>query len=698
MASAAWLLAGIPSLHGSPVAGEPGNAALTESVGAPEVVIDPASWWTETGTNTTFVATWAGDPPGCSLSPSWFRWAVAPGGSEGTLSPSNNSEAVFSASAGAGGTSTVEVRSAATLDCDGNLTSSFSGASARLTVAGALHLTGVAFTTDPVAPGQVATLTGIITGGEPPYALRITWGDGSSSLENVSAPGNFSAPHAFHGTGLFTPELLATDAAGRSAGAAPAEPLNVSAGFAAAIAASSVVTDEGVPVTFTVRTEDAPANFSWLFACPSAEPATPNGSAGPSFGCVFEHDGTATVTFEAVGASAPYPVATASIDERVVAPPALTFPVLAPLAEVGPTAYAAVDLLNGTPPFDVSWSLVGSGNRGNQAVPQDGLDYLPLNSSVAGALELSVVVVDGLGVASAPASEVVRFVPALLASAAATAVPGDAEVTLNVTATVLAGAPPFSWTVVPGFPTKNATNASGTLAGAGAFTWNATYRREGSLEITVVLVDSDGASSVSNLSVVLAPPLQVTTTVDGVDPGAVRLRVRITGGLPPYQLRWNDSAGESGNGSASAPGTVVLEAATDAAGNCSFTVVVDDRLGVSASSTSDVDVPVSGAGSPPDDLGAVVLVGGLVLGAGGAGALLLRRRRSTTDVPTPDPVTVLREVIEASDGVDRGLVEMLAEERGVPIEVVRTTLERLKDEGSVRSGRGADGEEVLAWR
>jgi len=92
-----------------------------------------------------------------------------------------------------------------------------------------------------------------------------------------------------------------------------------------------------------------------------------------------------------------------------------------------------------------------------------------------------------------------------------------------------------------------------------------------------------------------------------------------------------------------------------------------------------------------------VAVVAALLAAGATVAVLLRRRPSVTALPSPDPVAVLREVIEPSDGVDRGLVEMLAEERGVPSEVVRSTLERLKADGTVRSGRGSDGEEVLAW-
>ncbi len=74
-----------------------------------------------------------------------------------------------------------------------------------------------------------------------------------------------------------------------------------------------------------------------------------------------------------------------------------------------------------------------------------------------------------------------------------------------------------------------------------------------------------------------------------------------------------------------------------------------------------------------------------------------RWRRVRIPRSVRDPVGVLRRIIEPSDGVDRSLVEMLAEEEGVSRTVVGVTLERLRRDGTLRAERGADGEEVLAW-
>jgi hypothetical protein len=385
------------------------------------------------------------------------------------------------------------------------------------------------------------------------------------------------------------------------------------------------------------------------------------------------------------------------LDEPVVATPVLDFPSAPPVGEVGRTSYAAVQLSGGVPPFQLEWSLVGTGAHGVEEEPSDGLDYVPLTSEVAGTLLLSIVVVDALNVTSAGSEEAVLFLPPMEASVEAEAGPATGAVSLALSASVVDGMPPYDWTVVPSALAANATPAAGVLAGPGAFGWNSTYRTEGSLELSVVVVDGLGVSAFLNQTVLLAPGLVVNASVRPDGAGTVLLDVTVAGGVPPFVLRWNDSAGESWNGTLLAPGSEVLRESTFASGPCSFDVTVVDALGESNSSDAAVRLPSFPRGSSANPGNAVALGVGAVLAAGAVGFLLLRRRRPAAEMPPPDPVAVLREVIEASDGVDRGLVEMLAEERGLPLEVVRSTLERLKADGSVRAGRGSDGEEVLAW-
>jgi hypothetical protein len=672
----------------------PAAIAVPTDASEPAIAIDPTTWWMESGANASFTAAWVQTPAGCALSPSWFRWSIAPGGSEGALGSTNGSATTFFASDEGTGTTVVVVRAAAALDCRGNRTAAFSRATATVTVAAPLDLTEVGFATNPVGPGSPAMLLGNLSGGQPPYRLHLAWGDGTTSTSNVSGPGQFTTSHAYVATGSFVPKLLAVDSAGRTSAATPDEALQVSSSFAAAIFPSTPIAEVGVPARFTVDTFDSPASFSWLLGCQNAQPSA--GGVGLSIGCAFGAPGPQAVWFEAVGGSPPFPVATATLFEEVVAAPSLGFPAQPPSGEVGQTFYAPVEVGGGVPPLTLEWSLVGTGVAGTELLSGDGMDYLPLTADAPGTLLLSVVAVDALGAASAPVQEAVAVVPSLLAWASVTSAQEGGRVGVNVSASAVEGSPPYDWTIVPAEPAVNGSAVSGSLPLPGAFAWNATYRAEGTLNVTVVVVDAQGIVGVHNLSVVLAPPLQVAAEVEPEGPDAVVLDLTILGGLAPFSYRWNDSAGDLWNGTDPAPGSLRLSEATAAHGPLTFRVTVVDaagRVGTSAASADVLPPPAPPSGS----LAVLAAVAVAALSLGGLATLWLRRRRATEPAPVLDPVAVLREAIEPSDGVDRALVELLAEERGLPLEVIRATLERLKQDGRVRSGRGSDGEEVLAW-
>jgi hypothetical protein len=55
-----------------------------------------------------------------------------------------------------------------------------------------------------------------IKGGQAPYAIRIDWGDGSTSVVSQSAAGNFSPQHTYHSAGAYTVRAAAKDAAGHA--------------------------------------------------------------------------------------------------------------------------------------------------------------------------------------------------------------------------------------------------------------------------------------------------------------------------------------------------------------------------------------------------------------------------------------------------------------------------------------------------
>ena len=659
--------------------------------------VDPASWWMESGENATFSATWVDVPAGCQLLPIWFRWSIAPGGAEGVLGATNGSSATFYASAAGSGTTTLSVALAASLRCDGNLSSAFAQAEAVVTVGAPISIVGLGVEPDPLAPGEAATLVGEVSGGDPPYVLQVNWGDGNVSNTSVAGAGPIAVPYTYGHPGTFTPSVLVTDAEGRTASGGVSEASYVSDGFAVALAASTTVAEVGEPVLFTVETIAAPANFSSVFACTNAGPTGNESPSGLVFGCAFAGPGAAQVSFQAVGASLPFPIVNAVLTETVVPAPSIVFPGPTPSGEVGRTTYAPLVLSGGVPPLFVHWALVGTDTTGEQTVPSDGLDFLPLIAGQPGTLLLAMTVVDRLGVGSAATLEQLPFAPGLAVSASVDGGTRNGSAYVNVSASVVAGAPPFDWSVVPGAAAANGTTTAGALSAAGGFGWNATFRREGTATLGVVVVDADGAFQALNLSTLLVPSLDVSASVRVGADGALVLSATIVGGVGPFACRWNDSAGEAWNGTASSDGPARLDASTDAHGALSFSLVVTDALGASANASATASVPPAALLSASGSAAPVLAVLAAVALGAAATVLLLRRRRAPVPPPPPDPVTVLREVIEPSDGVDRGMVEMLAEERGLSREVTRATLERLKADGTVRSGPGNDGEEVLAW-
>lgn len=689
-----------PALPGLPQ--RPGRLLPSVAPRPPAVTVDPASWWLETGASVVLRASWVGIPPACRLLPAWFRWSIASNGSEGDLNATAGAAVAFLASGAETGTTAVATEAAATLDCAGGSVAVTARGVANVSVEAPVALGALRGGPDPVGTGVPVTLTGTVGGGTPPYDLGVDWGDGSTEAENLSAPGPFALVHAFETNGSFSPRVTATDANGGIARATAPEPINVSGAFAAAIAASVPVAEVGVPVTFRVSTTDAPRSFGSLFACENATLSGAENSSGLLFGCTFREPGVAPVWFEAVGGSNPFPVATARLDEPVETGPSVAIAPGVRPGEAGRPWEVPIELAGGVLPLAVRWATVGGAGSGVVPDLDDGRAYLSLLADRPGAIVLTVSVVDALGVSGTPVSATVDVRAEPLVEAAALATPGNGTVALNVSASAADGEPPFDWAVVsaPSIDGPGREAPVGTLAGAGSFGWNATLDVEGPIPVDVLVVDADGQLVRCPVPEVGVPPLNATASAEEEGGGGLEVALTIEGGVPPYAIGWGDSSGGGGNRTAPAPGVVSWDVPAATSGVDRLVVRVVDALGDARLAFANVTVafprPVAAAST---DGASLLLLGTVAVLATGVGVLMLRRRRHLPSPPPepPDPVAVLREVIEPSDGVDRALVEMLAEERGLAPEVIGRTLERLKEEGTVRSDVGPDGEESLTW-
>ncbi len=675
--------------------GSPGDTNLT-------ITIAPADWWLRDGGNVSLAATWAGTPPACTLEPGWTRWSIAPGGAEGSLDPTSGSSTLFEAGDGPGGVTTIVARSTAVLRCGANVTAIVAEASSLVRVAAPLRVSDLRIGPNPTLVGGIDRLQGVLVGGEPPYRLRVDWGDGTVTRVARSASGPFSVAHVYP-LGTYRPSLLASDAAGWSAEGAVEEAENVSFAFAGAVVPSAPVAEVGVRASFGVATVHAPPSFVSALTCDHA--STPGGGppvGGPGLACLFDAPGTWPVRFEGVGLTSPHEVATATLDEPVVPHLGLALPRGPITGEVGSTVYVPLAILGGVAPYRLVWALVGGNVSGNLTVSTPGTVYLPVESSVPGAELLSLTATDALGVANRNSTVELVLASPLEAEAQASGRPTPGAEVLYVGGTVTEGAPPFLWAIVPGAPTRGNSSPSGLLDSTGSFAWNGTYPGEGTLPVAVVVVDGVGRLTELNLTARLGSPPTVSAQAGGTGPGSVTLVWTIAGGRPPYTYLWTDSVGERWNGTLGKNGSTERTVPTGARGPTTFDLEVVDALGVTADAAVTVTVPGAAPTPGAPGTGLATIVAGAVVAAAGAGAVvvMLRRfRRGKADPPTvmSDPVAVLRGIVSPADGADRAAVELLAEEHGVPLEVVASTIERLKAEGTLRAERGVDGEEVLTW-
>jgi hypothetical protein len=700
-------------------------APLLRSVTGLGLVVDPPSWWLTAGNRTQLAATWTGIQPGCVAEPLWFRWTLASGFADGTLEPTEGPSVNFTAGFTETGTAAVEARSTVLLTCGSNQEAMYDTAGSAITVVAPLRIENVSLSPDPVATGASSDLSGLLVGGQPPYQVRIGWDDGNVTVADVSAPGPFSFSHGF-GNGSFSPSIVASDATGLRANGSVDGPLSVSSGFTVALATPTVAAEVGVPVRFSGEILHPPAEYGSVTQCTDASSNRPAESAvnvsTQNFTCTFAAPGSAEVDFEVVPINDDLPIEEARWWEPVA--PSLAVSVVPPggTGEMGLPTVFTVRLSGGVPPFLVIWQLAGNSTLARAPAYADGSILIPVWPSEPGTYALSVTVRDALGVLVTAGTVPLPVEPPLDVSAAADRTLSSTGAFVQVAGTVSQGAAPFHWWVLPGVTPTTESAPNGTLPSVAPFSWNGTLAREGNSTVSIVVVDGAGAVGWETIPVSLVPELRASAQAhaSSVAKGpSLLLNLSVEGGLPPFDLRIHSDAGEGWNRSLPADGTYSFTFPTNDSGSTSLELTLRDPLGAEWTDTLLVDLPSTtppsnGTGHPPPtrppsnvtptalpSSGVSDLIDLVVVAGAGAAALAVLWRRwhrpTRASVPPVDPVEVLRRILEPADGAERSTVELMAEEAGVPLEAVHSTIDRLVSEGSIRSESGPDGEEVLAW-
>jgi hypothetical protein len=705
LACAAAALAGALSTPASlaPPGGDgvaPGLAASAAPV-SPGLTVDPSSWELEGSNETSLAAVWTAPPAGCWLEPEWYRWAFSSPQVSGTLNATSGAEVTFSATPATPGISTLTVRSESELICGSSARLELATAFSNVSVEAALSLTDLAIDPAPLTPGEPSVLTGSVEGGTPPYELGVNWTDGTRTESTLPGSGAFSIAHTY-GAGTFDPLVSVQDSNGLLADATVPESLDVSSAVAVAIDPARTVTDVNEPVEWNATVDRAGDLFVTTPECDGV-PGVPIGFSDATAGsCTFTSVGRGSISID-VGTTFEQSLASATSTEIVVPTPSVVvMPPAAPF-EVGRGADLVANVTGGVPPFTVDCVGPESPSPYRLVLDSDGPVAIPLVPTVAGDLEFVVQVVDADGVASAPATAELEVATPLNVTVGFGRTVIGAGVSLSAAGTVASGAAPFQWIVAPEGDAPGPGPAAGLLAAPGSFNWSELIRLDGAVAVAVVVVDGAGAVVSANRTIEAAPLLSVLATVDANLSGApdvLEVSVDITGGLPPFNLTFVATPGPTWNSSAVTDGPATARLAVPNGGAFVLTVVVRDATGATDTDNASVDLPTP-AGPPTAASGnsTAAIVGGLVamgVAIGGCWAWL-RRRPQQPETATPDPVSVLRGIIEPADGADRATVELLAEEGGLSLATARSTLDRLIADGCVRSEVDEDGSEVVAW-
>ncbi len=727
------LLASSAVVVPSPVAVHLSIAPAAPSPAPPSLSVSPAAAWLVSGNTTPLVAAWTGAPAGCTSVPVWYRWSIVAGRGEGTLSSPDAASVGFLGEALASGTAEVEVRSAALLSCGANGTAVVGSAFANVSVEAPLELGPLTVGPDPSVTGSVSAIGGTVVGGTPPYRLDLVWGDGSGSNVSVSSAGPFSFAHRYS-AGTFSPTVTVTDARGVVASAVAEEPLYVSGGtLVVGITPTSTAIDAGRTETFTAAVLEPPPGYDYFSSCtdggvPSAiRAAEPNSTV--VFSCSFAAPGIANVLFGAGPPSGPDVEASLSLP---VAPPlSVSVRAVGPPSDTGGGATFAISLVGGVPPFLLQGTLLGNGTPVARALSSDGTFLWPVClGGEAGTFAFAVTAEDAFGESANATTGPLAVAPPVNLSISVVSSVTRSGAMVGVAGTVTGGSAPFSYLVAPLLEAPSDLASSGNLSSDGTFSWTGLVPAEGTTAVVVGVVDGAGIVAWQEPSVTLVPELSVLAALGANETNgtvAPELSLTIAGGLPPYSVYANSSSGAGEwNSTFLSVGSYSARLPGNGTGPRTVDLVVVDGLGVCASELLSANLS-AGTPSPPsspppagppssptppaaptavvaDGAGggtgtlAVLLALALCAIAGLAVYLLRRHRPSPTpDRPGPDVVAVLKAIVAPAEGAERSTVELLAEEKGVPLAMARSTIDRLVRDGVLRSDTGPDGEEVLAW-
>ena len=693
-----------PSIADLPNGRSPAVAPITEpSVPAPNLTIALPEFPQKGTANTTLTAEWGAPPTGCEVKPMWAEWYLpSPSSASGTFLSPDRAQTLLVPTNLTEGITEVGVRSDANLECGAANRTLASIAFANVTTYATLSVVNASVDPSAASAPGLVQFRGVVAGGRPPYLLGVDWRDGTYTNRTLYAPGPFEVPHLYtNGTFLLRWGILDADRIDVR-GTIP-QPVEVTNETALAINASLPLAEVGVPIAFHGWVQRPGTNRGAAIAC-GTDPLVDPEYFVTNVTCTPTAPGSLPVTFK-VGAPVPNFVAQKTLNQTVAPSVSVFVRPESAGVDAGTRTYLRVTIVGGVPPFQVYCSSFTGPVAERADAPADGSFLIPWTPRAPGVAELNASVTDSLGVTerSPTVRAVLARTPELVLQP--TVVVGPAVSTVTIGATILGGTSPAFWGIQTSSTVLSTTTPSGTTSN-GSFAWSGTTTSEGVATFVAELTDPAGSVVVSPVSVALPLALAMVGlngTVPTSGTAGVDLSLTISGGVPPFDLWVNSSGSELWNGSDPAEGPYFVVVDWNLSGPVTASVTVEDARGVrvvgnlTVAPDHSITAPPFTSESTQASVAPELVAGSFIAGAAGLAWVRWRRREPPAIRSPPDPESVLERLLRPADGADRLTIELMAEEEGVPLEVVHETLDRLVREGRVRSEAEPDGGEVLAW-
>ncbi|MFZ0891097.1 MAG: hypothetical protein WB778_08660 [Thermoplasmata archaeon] len=715
----------LPAIGIEPVTADPQAAGVVSEPRADsgaQLTVEPSVWLMESGSSATFSATWIGIAGDCAPESAWYFWNGSRPFVGGYLNSTSGPGVEFTAASAITGVVNLTVRSTTEITCN-NQSSSVQGfANVRITVVAPLVASPLASNATLLTPGASVSIRGSIEGGLRPYHVRASFGDGTEINLTVGNPGPFSLEHAYP-KGSYRPDVTIEDSGGSLVSSSLPSPLNVSDGPAIAIRSSVTAAEMGRPLTLSAELLGIQGDLEYQWSVAGHTFATTsNVSFDDSYPVNF------TTSLEVIRVVPPLNLINLEITTDLSIPvnplPSVTWGPLPSQAEAGRAISVGVAIREGTSPYELHWQLPPSSLAGNLSMPVPGTYFLLLAPSTPGDFQLDATLTDGDGSGLHQVLQFPIVEPPLELSVAANRSPAVGGVLQTIQLETMGGAGPFWWCVAPSESPASASPLEGEAEGDGTFVWSGLFQTVGNVSFSIFFLDNASYSVSDFVELSAVPPLTASLSVyveNGTSGPELNATVALGGGLAPFHVAlvtdgspwisswlssdgifsWIERANQSG---AVTVGLQLRDSAQETFGeNQSVVVPPNTTTGPSPPPppppvvSSPVTATGNGAWSIPIEILAAVGVGGLAFV--GLRAYLSRARRGPAAPPTPgvDASEVLRRLVTAGDGIERGSLELLAEDAGLALSQVRATIERLERDGVLRTELGIDGEELLTW-